>query len=80
MHGQTTPNCEYHYSEIVQMIKYDIQIQNIDDDDDDDDNNNDTQFIYWFLFSYPFLILYSLRPDFTITNLNIFLLLSYSFL
>ena len=40
----------------------------------------DTQFAYWFLFTYPFLILHSLIPHSIITNLHIFLSFSYSFL
>jgi hypothetical protein len=54
-----------------------------DYDDDDDDDNNTThplKFTYWFLFTYLFLILHSLSPHSLITNLHIFLSLSYSFL
>ena len=39
-----------------------------------------TQFTYWLFFTYPFLNLWSLSPDSIITNLYIFLSLSYSFL
>jgi hypothetical protein len=42
--------------------------------------NSYIQFTCWFLFTYLFLILRSLSPHSTITNLHIFLSFSYSFL
>jgi hypothetical protein len=50
------------------------------DENYDIDVYSGSQFAYWFFFIFTVLILGIRSPDCTITNLHIFLFLSYSFL
>ena len=50
---------------------------NNNNNNNSNNNNNNAQANYWFFFTLPFLILTILIPDSVITNLQIFLSLSY---